>query len=122
MMTSSKQTSDSIMMRQGLIRNSRKNRVTAQTLGFSGERHLFAITFLLHVLYNKDFKEQPLQEISKVTPTFINTLFTHSRCYMICDDAMATIANRMCKIDPRIQCPHYSLYSTMQLLLPFFFP
>lgn len=94
MMKSSKQMRDSIMMKQGLISNSTKNRVTAQTLSFSREKYL---PLHFSCISSTAIKVQSLQEISKVTPIFINTLlpilskmYKFSRCYMTCDDAMAT--------------------------------
>lgn len=83
------------MMKQGLISNSTKNRVTAQTLSFSREKYL---PLHFSCISSTVIKVQSLQEISKVTPIFINTLlpilskmYKFSRCYMTCYDAMATI-------------------------------
>lgn len=64
MMKSSKQMRNSIMMKQGLVSNSMKNRVTAQTLSFSGEKHL---PLHFSCISSTAIKVQSLQEISKVT-------------------------------------------------------
>lgn len=74
MMKSSKQMRDSIMMKQGLISNSTENRVTAQTLSFSREKHL---PLHFSCISSTAIKVQSFQEI-KGHPYLHKHPFAHS--------------------------------------------